>query len=63
MISLSCFKCLTVDQMPLKWKAGELDHVAIGDAIHQTHKQTREVYVFFTQNRDWLVRIIQLDDA
>jgi hypothetical protein len=33
------------------------------EAIHQTHKQTQEVYVFFTQKRDWLVRVTQLDEA
>jgi len=33
------------------------------EAIHQTHKQTREVYVFFTQKRDWLVRVIQFDET
>ena len=44
-----------------QWKAGELD--PMDEAIHQTHKQTREVYVFFTQKRDWLVRVIQFDET
>ena len=46
-----------------QWKAGELDHMDMDEAIHQTHKQTQEVYVFFTQKRDWLVRVIQFDEA
>jgi hypothetical protein len=46
-----------------QWKARELDHIDMDEAIHQTHKQTQEAYVFFTQRRDWLVRIIQMDEA
>jgi len=33
------------------------------EAIHLTHKQTQDVKNFFTQKRDWLVRIIQFDEA
>jgi len=46
-----------------QWKASELDHMDMDEAIHQTHKQTQEVYVFFTQKRNLLVRVIQLDEA
>ena len=46
-----------------QWKVGELDHMGMDEAIHQTHKQTQEVYAFFTQKRDWLVRVIQFDEA
>jgi len=46
-----------------QWKADELDHMDLDQAIHQTHKQTQEVYVFFTQKRNLLVRVIQLDEA
>jgi hypothetical protein len=46
-----------------QWKAGELDHMDMDEAIHQTHKQTQEVYVFFTQKRDLLVRVIQFDES
>jgi hypothetical protein len=35
-----------------QWKAGELDHMGMDEATHQTHKQTQEVYAFFTQKRD-----------
>jgi hypothetical protein len=35
----------------------------MSEAIHQTHKQTQEVYRFFTEKRDWLVRVIQLNEA
>ena len=45
-----------------QWKAGELDHLDMDQAIHQTHKQNQEVYVLFTQKRDWLVRAIQMDE-
>ena len=45
-----------------QWKVGELDHMDMDEAIRDTHKQTREVYVFFTQKRDWLVRVIQFDE-
>jgi len=46
-----------------QWEAGELDHLDMDEAIHQTHKQNQAVYVFFTQKRDWLVRVIQLGRA
>ncbi len=46
-----------------KWKDGELDHMDIDEAIHLTHKQTQEVYVFFTQKRDRLVRLIQHNEG
>lgn len=46
-----------------QWNTGELDHMDMDEAIHQTHKQTQEVYVFFTQKRDLLVRVIQFDQA
>jgi hypothetical protein len=45
------------------WKAGELDHMDMSEAIYRTHKQTQEVYIFFTEKRDWLVRVIQLDEG
>ncbi len=44
----------------LQRKVGELDHIDMNEVIHQTHKQTQEVYRFFTEKRDWLVRVIQL---
>jgi hypothetical protein len=46
-----------------QWKACELDHMDMDEANHQTHKQTQDVYVFFTQKRNLLVRVIQLDEA
>jgi hypothetical protein len=46
-----------------QWNTGELDHMDMDEAIHQTHKQTQEVSVFFTQKRDLLVRVIQFDQA
>ncbi len=35
----------------------------LSEVIHRTHKQTQDVYVFFTQKRDWLVRLIQIKEA
>jgi hypothetical protein len=46
-----------------QWNAGGLDHMGMDETIHQTHKQTQEVYAFFTRKRDWLVRVIQFDEA
>ena len=45
-----------------QWKAGELDHMSMNRAVHETHKQTQDEYVFFCQKREWLVRVIQLDE-
>jgi hypothetical protein len=50
-------------QKSQQWKAGELDHMDMSEAIHLTHKLTQEVYAFFTEKRDWLVRLIQLNEA
>lgn len=44
-----------------RWRAGELNHAAMNRAIHETHKQTRELYSLFTQRRPLLVKLIQLD--
>ena len=45
-----------------QWKAGELDHMDISEAIHYTRKQTQEVYSLFTLKREMLVRVIQLNE-
>ena len=45
-----------------QWKAGELDHLDMDEAIHQTHQQNQEVYGFFTLKRELLVRAIQLNE-
>jgi len=45
-----------------QWKSGELGHMDMDEAIHQTHKENQEVYILFTQKRDWLVQVIQLDE-
>jgi hypothetical protein len=44
-----------------QWKAGVLDHSEIDEAIHKTHKENQELYKLFTQRRDFLVGIIQMD--
>jgi hypothetical protein len=43
------------------WKRGELHHEDIDQAVHQTHNQTRELYGLFTQKRDFLILIAQID--
>ena len=30
-----------------QWKSGELGHMDMDEAIHQTHKENQEVYIFF----------------
>jgi hypothetical protein len=45
-----------------QWKAGELDHLDMDEAIHQTHQQNQEVYSVFTLKREILVRAIQLNE-
>jgi hypothetical protein len=44
-----------------RWKAGELSHAEIVQAIHRTHKQTQELYGRFSAKREWLARTIQMD--
>lgn len=56
---------LTLDPLYEKfqrWKAGELSHAEIDDAIHKTHKACQNVYSLFTTKRDLLVRIIQFNE-
>ena len=45
-----------------RWKAGELEHADIDQAIHKVHKQNQELYSFFTQRRELLVFLIQTDE-
>lgn len=45
-----------------QWKTGELNHKDMDEAIHQTHKQTQDVYSIFTMKREVLVRAIQLNE-
>ena len=45
-----------------QWKTGELDHLDMDEAIHQTHKQTQELYGVFTLKREILIRAIQLNE-
>jgi len=45
-----------------QWKAGDLSHGELDEAIHQTHKSCQHVYNFFTTKRDLLVRIIQFNE-
>jgi hypothetical protein len=44
-----------------RWKAGELDHYDMDQAIHETHKQNQELYKLFRESRSFLVGLIQWD--
>ncbi len=44
-----------------RWKAGDLTHDDIDHAIHQTHRQTQQLFSLFTTKRDLLARMIQMD--
>jgi len=45
-----------------QWKAGELDHLDMDEAIHQAHLKKQEVNGVFTLKREILVRAIQLNE-
>jgi len=45
-----------------RWKAGELTHADMDQAIHETHKKNQELYRLFTQKRSFLIGLIQLDE-
>jgi hypothetical protein len=44
------------------WKAGNFSHDEMDKAIHETHKECRDVYNLFTTKRDFLVKIIQFNE-
>jgi len=44
-----------------RWHAGHLTHADLDQAIHEAHKENQTLYRLFTEKRDWLVRIIQMD--
>jgi hypothetical protein len=44
-----------------RWKAGELPHADMSEAIHETHNQSQELYGLFCQKRDLLVRLARWD--
>ncbi len=44
-----------------RWKAGELTHDDMDQAIHETHKQNQELYTLFRESRRFLVGLIQWD--
>jgi len=45
-----------------RWKAGEVSHLEIDEAIHKTHKACQKVYGLFTSKRDFLVSVIQFNE-
>jgi hypothetical protein len=45
-----------------RWKAGEASHEEMNKAIHKTHKTCQQVYSLFTNNRDFLVKVIQFNE-
>jgi hypothetical protein len=42
-----------------RWKAGELTHHDMDQAIHETHKQDQELYKLFRESRRFLIGLIQ----
>ena len=44
-----------------QWKAGELTHEDMDQAIHKVRKENQELYSFFTQRHKDLVWMIQLN--
>lgn len=44
-----------------RWKAGELTHADMDQAIHEAHKQNQDLYRLFRENRGLLVGLIQWD--
>lgn len=44
------------------WKAGEVSHDEMDEAIHNTHKSCQQVYSLFTNKREFLVNIIQFNE-
>ena len=45
-----------------KWKAGELSHVEIDEAIHKSHKECQGVYGLFMNNHDFLAKAISQNE-
>jgi hypothetical protein len=45
------------------WKAGELDHWDMDQAIHETHKENQHLYSLFNESRSFLVGMIQWDET
>jgi hypothetical protein len=45
-----------------QWKAGEVSHAEMDEAIHKTHKSCQQVYSLFTTKRDFLVSAIQFNE-
>jgi hypothetical protein len=44
-----------------RWKAGELTHNEMDQAIHKVHKENQETYKLFHQDRGFVITLIQLD--
>ncbi len=44
-----------------RWKAGELTHGDMDQAIHETHKQNQDLYRLFREDREFLMGLIQFD--
>jgi len=44
-----------------QWKAGELTHEDMNQAIHKVHKENQKLYTLFTRSRKDLVWMIQCD--
>ncbi len=38
-----------------------MTHADLDQAVHEVHKENQTLYGLFTEKRDWLVGVIQLD--
>ena len=45
-----------------QWKAGEVSHLELDEAIYKTHKACQEVYGLFTNKHDFLAHAIQSNE-
>ena len=45
-----------------KWKRGDLSHDELSDRIHQFHTENQKVNSLFCQNREFLLKLIELEN-
>lgn len=44
-----------------RWKAGERSHAEMDQAIHAAHKESQHLYSLFSEGRESLASMIQMD--
>lgn len=45
-----------------RWKKGEISHHELTEAIHKCHKENQKLYRLFTSRREYLLRIIEIEE-